>query len=212
MKKWMGFILIIVMGLFLQACAKGTPTISPEQKTVNALQVQLAVEQTRNAEIQITQVFMSQQSTVVPPTEVPAPPASPTLEPVPDTATPQPAPTTAAPAPTEPPQVTPTVAEPTITPTTKNTSVPSTATADKFQERVRVENRSGQDFKIKLACSGGPCQEHSNTSYSNTFPTGVFYFYVYPGRYKITWTICGKTETFEHVLNGGWYIHLAKCK
>lgn len=63
-----------------------------------------------------------------------------------------------------------------------------------------------------MTCSGGPCQERTNNSYSYKFPSGLFFFYVYPGRYKITWTICGKAETFEHVLNGQWYIHLKKCK
>lgn len=86
-----------------------------------------------------------------------------------------------------------------------------TPTIVKGQERIRVENNSDENFSINLECVAGPCVGKNPSSYKHTYPSGVWYFYVWQGRYKITWTICGETETFQHALNGQWYIRIRPC-
>lgn len=196
--------LFMVITLVLTSCAGG----QEEQllATLNAVQTQNAQIETQAA-LNITQtaVEAAVQTAIAPtPTNIP-------------TNTPEPTPTeeaTATEASSPTASLTPTE-EATPTPPPAPTSSGAVCLTEKTESGlngVRVGNNSGQDFSITLRCSGGPCQDKSQTYYKCKFPPGTFLFYVWPGRYNISWTICGETESFVHPLNAQWYIQLKKCK
>jgi len=198
-------ILLIIMGFILGACGGigGDAALSTTQTAMSLQASQAALE------IQTTQTAMSIEATRAEQDRQATESAVPTNTPVPSDT---PVPPTETP--TNTPEVSPTPeATATETPTeTPEKLLPThTVAAIKGQERIRVENNSGQDFSIKLECIGGPCEGKNPSSYSYKYPPGVWYFWVWAGKYKINWTICGETEIFDHALNGQWYIRLKKC-
>ena len=201
------FFAVLFLCLVTAACNTGASNNAILQTTIEAQQTQMAALQTQVWAEKATQEFEDAVKKIVN-TDTPVP--SPT--PLPPTATDTPIPTE-TPTTTATPEPSPTATA--VPPTSTSPPVESGSgdtSAAKGQERIRVVNNSGEDFSISLVCSGGPCQDFSNTSYKNKFPTGTFFFHVYPGRYDITWTICGETDSFVHALNGQWYIRLKKCK
>jgi len=198
------FVLFIATTLVMTACAG-----NQEQEllaTLNAIQTQNAQKETQAA-LNVTQTAVEavvQTANAPAPTIVPSdtPEPTPTSEP---TATEAPSPTVSL-TPTE-------SASPTAPPAPVSSgAVCLTEKTESGLNGVRVGNNSGQDFSITLRCSGGPCQDKSNTYYKCKFPPGTYMFYVWPGRYNISWTICGESQSFVHPLNAQWYIQLKKCK
>lgn len=197
--------LLVVFSVILSSCGG-----LGENAALSTTQTAMSLQASQSAmEIQATQTSMSIEATRAEQDRQATEHAVPTDTPVPsDTPIP----------PTETPTNTPEVsstpsATATLTPTkTKAVLGPTHTTAPiQGQERVRVENNSGQDFSISLTCVGGPCQGKNPSSYQFKYPPGLWYFYVWAGRYQIKWTICGETEQFVHPLNGSWYILLKKC-
>ena len=203
-------IALFVMTLILLAGCDGLG----EDAALSTTQTAMSLQASQAAiEIQTTQTAMSLESTRAQQDRQATEAAVPTDTPIP---------TDTQPPPTETPTNTPeSVAtepeQPEATATVEATKPPGqllptyTPTVVKGQERIRVENNSGQNFKISLECIGGPCQGKNPSSYIFYYPPWLWYFYVWSGRYQIKWTICGETEQFVHPLNGQWYINLKKC-
>ncbi len=209
---------IVILSIVLSACA-GSDSSSAEiqgtREALEATQTAMVMQSTAEA-LKLTQTALAGPAQVQPTL-----PVLPTAEPVSKMEATLPPTATSAPLDTPTAMVMVVTATPltaTEAPTAASTGSASSgsgsaaATPQRGEEAIRVINNSGKTFKIVLTCSGGPCQGKNPSTYSKSFGQGEYHFYVWPGRYKITWTICGKTTTFEHALNGQWYIKLSKCQ
>lgn len=201
--------IMITLSLLLASCGglSGQSSVEATDDALKATQTSMAIFAT-NAAVQATQTEMANLATQAAAPTATLPP-SPT---VPPTDTPVPSPTADEPTPT--PEVTSTTASSsgaTSAGSSNTSSGSGAATPVSGQERIRIENNSGQNFTISLRCIASVCVGKNPSSYKYTFPPGLHYIYVWPGRYSITWTTCGKTTTFQHQLNGSWYIKLKKC-
>lgn len=200
-------ILIIGFSAFLAACAG-----LGENAALSTTQTAMSIQASQAAlDIQSTQTSMVLEATQQEQSKLATRDAMPTETQVPTNTEPPPTETlTSTPEFTNTPEEVLTATE-TLTETPAEYLPTYTPTIVQGQERIRVENNSDENFSISLECTAGPCVGKNPSSYKHTYPTGVWYFYVWAGRYKITWTICGETETFQHALNGQWYIRIRPC-
>ena len=174
--------LMIIFGMVLSACEGlgGDAALSTTQTAMVLQQTQAAMdkEATQNAlNVEATKAESDRLATeAAKPTDTPLPTDTPTTTPtdtptntpeIVDTATPE---ATATETPTETP--------------VRTYGPTATATQIKGQAKVRIENRTEYDLKLKLECIQGPCASKSPKTYSYNFPNGVWIIYVWDGKYK----------------------------
>jgi hypothetical protein len=127
--------------------------------------------------------------------------------------------------PTHTPTLTPTLTEttvppsatleltPTATSTVANTSGWNPPGQDKNEDKFPIDNKSAEYFKVTFICIGGPCMQYTLNRYNFSIPPKTRQIvYLYQGRYRITYTHCGKTETFDHQINATWWWLINACK
>ena len=181
------FYLAILIALTVSACGNQSPPVD----TI-ATQVAGTVSAQESATAVIENAVKDMLTSSAPP---------PSDTPLPATDTPTSAP------PTETPTETPTI---TVVPTNKPIVSYQTSTGDCKNQtgNIQFRNNSGGIATVDLIL----LEKGRSCTYSIFLISGgSSWFWVEPGKYRMTWSSCHGTTTIDNTLNSGWWYRFKAC-